>query len=156
VSDIRRFDSVRDNAIPLADLHKLCFADPWDAEAIARLSGGSGFAFLHGALSRPDGFVIARVAADEAEILTIATRRELRRRGIAHALLLAASREAMARGAANMFLEVATSNSAAIALYEGTGFANSGRREGYYRVPGVPPGDALILKAPLPLRPAAK
>jgi ribosomal-protein-alanine N-acetyltransferase len=156
VTDIRRFDCVRDTAIPLADLHKLCFFDPWDAEAIARLSGGSGFALLHGMLSRPEGFVIARVAADEAEILTIATHPEMRRRGIARALLHAASQEALARGAATMFLEVAASNAAAIALYVGAGFARSGWREGYYRVPGAPPGDALILKALLPLRPAAK
>jgi ribosomal-protein-alanine N-acetyltransferase len=55
-----------------------------------------------------------------------------------------------------MFLEVDATNAAAIALYEAIGFAKSGRREGYYRVPGAPPGDALILKAVLPLRPAAK
>lgn len=156
MTGIRIFDSVRENAIPLADLHSLCFADPWDAQAIARLSGGAGFALIHGAASRPDGFVIARVAADEAEILTIATRPELRRRGIARALLHAASQEARRRGAANLFLEVDASNAAAIALYKGTGFALTGRRKAYYRTPGAPPADALILKALLPLRPAAK
>jgi ribosomal-protein-alanine N-acetyltransferase len=151
---IRLFDPLHENAIPLADLHKLCFADPWDPQAIARLAGGPGFALIHGSLARPDGFILARTTADEAEILTIATRPENRRRGIGHALLREAARIAQQRGAETLFLEVDANNHAALALYKSEGFARTGERKGYYRVPGQPAADALILKAALPLGPA--
>lgn len=152
MTTIRPFDSVRDNAIPLADLHKLCFPDPWDPQAIARLAGGPGFALIHGPLTRPDGFVLARVAAGEAEILTIATHPQKRRGGTGRMLLLAAATEATARGATDMFLEVDSTNTAARALYTSVGFKKAGERKGYYRIPGTPPSDALIMKAVLPLR----
>jgi len=148
---IRAFDSVRENAIPLADLHKLCFADPWDAQAIARLAGGPGFALFHGTLAQPEGFVLARAAAGEAEILTIATRPANRRSGIGRALMLAAAKEAANRGATALFLEVDATNAPAIALYHGLGFAKAGERKGYYRVPGAAPADAMVFRTDLPL-----
>jgi ribosomal-protein-alanine N-acetyltransferase len=151
VSVIRPFDALRENAIPLADLHKLCFPDPWDPQAIARLAGGPGFALIHGTLARPDGFVLARVAAGEAEILTIATHPQKRGAGIGRALLLAASAEAQTRDATTMFLEVDATNAPAHALYTRVGFTKAGERKGYYRVPGRAPSDALIMKAVLPL-----
>jgi ribosomal-protein-alanine N-acetyltransferase len=149
---IRRFDPLTENAIPLADLHKLCFPDPWDAEAIARLAGGPGFALIHGPLAAPEGFVLARAVAGEAEILTIATHPQQRRSGIGWSLLLAAAREAQRRGATDMFLEVDSVNAAALGLYTAMGFSKAGERKGYYRVPGQLPSDALIMRSRLPLR----
>ena len=98
----------------------------------------------HRVLSRPDwpdfvfafhdrdGFVIARVAGDEAEILTLAVAPEARGQGLGRALLNAAIVEAQRRGAGAIFLEVGTDNPAALALYAGLGFANVGSRKGYY------------------------
>jgi ribosomal-protein-alanine N-acetyltransferase len=146
---IREFDGRIDNAIPLADVHKRCFADPWDAQAILRLATPPGFALVHG--TPVDAFVLARVAAGEAEILTIAVRPDLRRGGIGRALMRKAADLAQARGAAMMFLEVDAANAAALALYAQLGFAKTGERKGYYRVPGKAPADALVLKAALPL-----
>jgi ribosomal-protein-alanine N-acetyltransferase len=151
MSGMRLFDSVRENAIPLADLHKLCFADPWDAQALARMACGPGFALIRGTLARLEGFVLARVAGGEAEILTLATHPQKRRSGIGRSLMLAAAQEAEIRGAAELFLEVDTRNSAAIALYSALGFRKTGGRKGYYRIPGQPPADALVLAAYLPL-----
>jgi len=148
---IRLFDPIRENAIPLADLHKRCFADPWYAEAIARLAGGSGFAFIAGKLADLDGFALARVAGDEAEILTVAVDPGRRRSGTGRALIQEAGKLAAARGAISMFLEVDTSNQAAIALYEGLGFRKAGERKGYYRMPNQPPTDAFVFRADLPL-----
>ena len=45
-----------------------------------------------------------------------------------------------------MFLEVATDNAAALALYDRLGFVRAAQRKGYYRG-----GDALVLKTALPL-----
>lgn len=148
---IRLFDPLRENAIPLADLHKLCFPDPWDPQAIERLSSGPGFALVHGPHSRPDGFAIARVAADEAELLTIATRPEQRHSGIGRALLREVAAMAAQRGARTLFLEVDATNEAALGLYNREGFAKTGVRKGYYKAAGQPRSDAVLMKATLPL-----
>lgn len=132
------------DAPALAALHAAAFppGEQWDASAIRLLldmPGGFG-------LLEPDaGFVLARVAADEAEILTLAVAPAARRQGHGGALLACAMAAAAARGAATMFLEVAERNAAARALYAAAGFAEAGRRRRYY-----PDGaDALVLKTVL-------
>ncbi|RAI57221.1 ribosomal-protein-alanine acetyltransferase [Roseicella frigidaeris] len=98
------------------------------------------------------GFVLARAAGGEAEILTLAVRPPARRRGLGGALLAGALAGAVARGAAAMFLEVAAGNAAARALYAGQGFVEVGRRRRYY-----PDGsDALVLRRVLTGPPAGK
>ena len=74
----------------------------------------------------------ARVAADEAEVLTLGVAPEVRRQGIATDLLRAAIAEIRARGGTAMFLEVATGNTAARALYKKFDFVEVGRRRRYY------------------------
>jgi len=87
-------------------------------------------------------FLMARVAADEMEILNLAVAAHWRRRGVATALVARALAEARARGARRAYLEVRESNSAAIAFYHALGFEPAGRRPGYY---ANPCGDALLL-----------
>ena len=89
-----------------------------------QLSLPGAFGFMAG----PDGFVLARVAADEAEILTLAVVPQRRRHGIGTLLINAASHRAAMLGAVAMLLEVAVSNEAAVALYERLGFAQGGLR----------------------------
>ena len=95
-------------------------------------------------------FIVARVASDEVEILTLGTAPELRGLGLAHALVRAGSAAASAAGAKEIVLEVAVKNDAARALYSGIGFLATGNRAGYYRSnnEGI---DSLILRALLPL-----
>ena len=76
--------------------------------------------------------ILARVAADEAEVLTLAVVGAARRAGVGRRLLAAAMGEAARRGAASMFLEVGERNGAALGLYAGAGFVAVGRRERYY------------------------
>jgi ribosomal-protein-alanine N-acetyltransferase len=131
-------------AAGLAALHAAAFppAERWGAEAIALMLDLPGAFGLHcpGA-----GFVLARVAADEAEILTLAVAPAARRQGHGGALLAAAMAQAAARGAAAMFLEVAEANGPARALYAAAGFAEAGRRRAYY----PDGGDALVLRRDL-------
>ena len=87
------------------------------------------------ALLAPCACAVLRVAADEAEILTIAVLPAARRQGRATRLVRACLAEAAAAGAARIHLEVAGSNVAARALYLSAGFAETGRRPGYYRGP---------------------
>jgi ribosomal-protein-alanine N-acetyltransferase len=70
--------------------------------------------------------------ADEAHIVTIATRDSHRRRGIGEALLISAIETAQDRGQPLVTLEVRVSNDPAILLYEKYGFSEMGRRVRYY------------------------
>lgn len=124
----------------LARLHALCFPDPWDAAAIAALLATPGTFAFH---SR-DGFVLAREAAGEAEILTLAVAPAARGKGLGRALLQAALANARRLGAETMFLEVGVDNPAALALYTALGFTKVGGRKAYYNG-----RDALVLRLPL-------
>jgi [ribosomal protein S18]-alanine N-acetyltransferase len=142
LSDIVPFDS-RAGTYTLAALHAVCFPDPWDAAAISALLVAPGaFAYAH-----DDGFVLARAAGNEAEILTLAVIPAARGHGLGRGLLQAAIVRAQELGAETMFLEVGTDNPAALALYAGLGFAKVGTRKGYYNGK-----DALVLRLPLPVK----
>jgi ribosomal-protein-alanine N-acetyltransferase len=128
------------DAEAMAELHALAFAAPerWNAATFANQLALPG---VFGFLCPGAGFVLARVAADEAEILTIAVAPEARRAGLGGTLLRAAERQAAAGGARKMLLEVAPANLAGRALYAMAGYADVGRRRKYY-----PDGsDALVL-----------
>lgn len=144
------------DADALADLHARCFAAPWNAESFSRLLARQG---ARGLLAwRPDdvaaaGFALFEHAAEEAEILTLGVRPECRGQGVATGLLARAFSELAQAGARQMHLEVAADNDAALGLYRRAGFAESGRRPGYYRR-GATAVDALIMTRRLapPLR----
>jgi ribosomal-protein-alanine N-acetyltransferase len=90
------------------------------------------------------GYVLARHAADEAEILNLGVAPAARRRGVGRALVREGLAALAARGAVQVFLEVRDSNAAARALYAEFGFGEVGRRRGYYRRPVE---DAIVLRA---------
>ena len=129
---------------PLAILHAAAFAEPWDVRALRDLLASGAFAF-----HAPAGFVLARVAGDEAEILTLAVTPAARGKGLGRALLVAAANHSQDLGAATMFLEVGTDNPAALALYAGLGFAKVGDRKAYYAANSVVGRDAAVLRLPL-------
>ena len=92
------------------------------------------------------GYVLALIAADEAEIADLAVTPAARRRGVGGLLLDRVSRAAADRGVRVLYLEVRESNVAARRLYESRSFLPVGRRRGYYR---HPPEDALVLRRDL-------
>ncbi|MEL7486775.1 MAG: ribosomal protein S18-alanine N-acetyltransferase [Pseudomonadota bacterium] len=123
-----------------------------DLTALVRLESAAfgdaawGEARLHGSLassttsfvlaSRGDvaaGFAGWRIAADEAELLTIGVAPEARRGGCARLLLDRAAGAAARAGARALFLEVSEDNAAARALYAAVGYEPIGARKGYYR-----------------------
>ena len=81
------------------------------------------------------GFIVARQAAVEAEILNLAVMPAKRRKGEGAALLKAAVDELRARQVSRVFLEVRESNEAGVAFYLRQGFAKTGRRPAYYHDP---------------------
>lgn len=137
------------HAAAMAAIHGAAFPQPeaWGRDAISLQLAMPGVAgWCH-----PDGgMILARVAADEMEVLTLAVSPSARRRGIATVLLETAIVWAKSRGAATVFLEVAEDNMAAQGLYTTVGFLPAGRRPRYYSNGG----DALVLRLPLTARDA--
>jgi ribosomal-protein-alanine N-acetyltransferase len=136
----------------LAEIHAAAFAQSWTVRALVELLAAPGTFALH----TQDGFILARVAVGEAEILTLAVRPDRRRHGTGAALVRAAADEAKVRGADQIILEVALGNTAARALYTGLGFVTVGQRKGYYASGPGKREDALILRSNLPLSPLGK
>jgi ribosomal-protein-alanine N-acetyltransferase len=132
------------DAAELAALHASAFDDPWGADEIhTLLSGPGGFGLL-----AEGGFILCRAIAGEAEILTLAVKPDARRQGLGRTLVEAAAIVAAQGGAEAFFLEVASDNTAAIALYEAAGFERAGGRKGYYQRTGSVM-DALVMRRAL-------
>lgn len=143
-----------EEAPAIAELHIEGFGRPWsDGEFAALLSAETVFGFVarrEGKPSdRPAGFVLARLAADEAEILTIAVARARRGKGLGRALMEAVLRHLHAERTKSLFLEVDERNNWAIAMYRRLGFTEVGRRSAYYRTGGPDDGTALVMRLDL-------
>ena len=138
------------DAAALALLHAECFDTAWSASEFAGLMLMPGTEVLM-AFDGPEplAFLMTRRAADEAEIVTIATRPGARRRGLARRLLDHQSTEFLAAGIATLFLEVASSNAAARGLYESLGFRPAGLRRNYYDRGGGLREDAVVMRKDL-------
>lgn len=145
------------SAMSLVDIGRAAFDGqeyPWNVfDYIVRGS-------LPGAVMLADigieyGFISLQCAADEAEILNIATVPAARGKGLARALLAEGERLCHAAGARRMFLEVASDNEPAHRLYGRAGYARVGERQGYYKRPDGSRMDALILARDLPAGPGA-
>jgi len=143
-----RIRSAETGDVPgMLEVERACFGDPWSARAIREaMQSETSQAYVADEAGRVLGFVLARTSGPEAEILDLAVLPNMRRRGIARALLRAV-RDAVARvGVEEIFLEVRESNRAAISLYEREGYRAVGMRHRYYRHPLE---NALVLRVAL-------
>jgi ribosomal-protein-alanine N-acetyltransferase len=135
-----------------AAIHATSFAYPWQEADFEQLFVASG-TFADGAIEAKEehlaGFVLSRIAAGEAEILTIAVAPEWRRRGIATSLLTPHMAGLAAIRVDRLFLEVDAENSAACALYARFGFQEVGERKAYYRTAGARLAGALVMRRDL-------
>jgi ribosomal-protein-alanine N-acetyltransferase len=124
----------RRDAAAIADLHAASFQRGWGEDEVHRLLVDSNVVahrILQG--QKLVGFALSRLAAGEAEILSIAIAPHRRGRGLSRPLLDLHLRRLAGLGARALFLEVGESNAAARALYRRAGFYQVGRREGYYQ-----------------------
>nr|WIE91662.1 ribosomal protein S18-alanine N-acetyltransferase [Mesorhizobium sp. WSM4875] len=145
--------TVADSAA-VAVLHREDFVRPWtDGEFAALLEQDTVFGYAARETGQgakpPVGFVLARLAAGEGEILTVAVARAHRRQGLGWQLIDAVLRELHAQRAEALFLEVDETNTPAIALYRRLGFRQVGQRPNYYRSTEHGPTGALVMRRDL-------
>ncbi|GAA2104955.1 MULTISPECIES: ribosomal protein S18-alanine N-acetyltransferase [Brevibacterium] len=88
------------------------------------------------------GFVGVSVSGPQADVMTIGTAPRAQGQGIGRRLLTHAADHARARSAEALYLDVAEGNAAALGLYASAGFAEIGRRRGYYAE-----ADAILMRA---------
>ncbi len=132
----------------VAEIERLCFAEPWSEHALELYLGNGAFAMAALAESGTAvGYGGILLAPDEGQILNLAVRPEARRQGAGSAILSALLDEARKRELESVSLEVRVSNQAAIALYKRFGFAVAGTRKRFYRRPAE---DALVMVCKLP------
>ena len=141
--------STRD-ANAVARLHAECFLRGWSEDEVQQLLV-DGNVVGHRACVRTVlvGFILSRLAGDEAEILSVAVAVPQRGRGTAARLLDLHLRRLAGLGVRRVFLEVGGDNEAARRLYARAGFRAVGRRERYYPAAQGHGTTALILRRDL-------
>ena len=138
------------DALRLAQLHGASFHRGWgEGEFDSMLAERNTLIQLLQMKRKIIGFVVSRIAADEAEILSIAIDPGYRGRGLSRNMLLTHLGHLAGRGVQKVFLEVEENNQPARRLYEQTGFAVVGRRERYYRQSGAEHLNALLMRRDL-------
>jgi ribosomal-protein-alanine N-acetyltransferase len=140
------------DAETLAKLHAGAFYRGWPREEFAAYLADPRTTPAYVACDaghRIAGFAMLRLAADEAELLTIAVAPRWRGKGIGHALMHAALDDLSYTPVTRMFLEVDESNAAAVHLYKREGFSRVGERRGYYARADGTAATALVMSRDL-------
>lgn len=137
-----------ERAADVAALHAELFNPPWTQDAVEKLlehPAAAALIAMAGLRREPAGFVLAQLAGDEAEILSIGVSPRFQRRGLGKRLIQGLIRAVQRAEARRLFLEVGVDNAPALKLYESFEFRRVGIRPKYYQRRGEPPVDALVL-----------
>lgn len=141
--------SARDVAA-IARLHAASFRRGWSDGEIESMLADRHVVAHRASIGRNfAGFIISRMAADEAEILSVAVASAYRGRAVARMLLRHHLGRLAAFGIRSVFLEVDEGNASALRLYRRAGFTEVGRRAGYYPNATGKPATALVLRRDL-------
>jgi ribosomal-protein-alanine N-acetyltransferase len=138
------------DAAAIAALHAVSFRQGWSDGEFERLLLERNIVAHRAMTGRAlHGFILSRLAAGEAEILSVAVSSARRGRGLARALLNLHLRRLAGLGASAVFLEVDEDNEPARRLYQRAGFHEVGRRPGYYQQGRERAATALVLRRDL-------
>jgi len=141
VSEAREVDAAAITAV-----HAASFQRGWGEDEFHRLIRDRSVVAHRATIGRTlVGFILSRVIAGEAEILSVAIAPAWRGRGFARPLLDLHLRRLAGLGARAVFLEVDEQNAPACRLYRRRGFYEVGRRQGYYGGGAI----ALVLRRDL-------
>ncbi len=136
----------------VARIHAACFHDAWGPTMLRQvlaMPGSFGLVARWGRRNSLVGFALARVAADECELLSLGVAPEHRARGIGATLLRDTMAQAATQNATRFFLEVAEDNEPALKLYRAHGLTKAGRRPEYYENSTGPRTAALTMRCDL-------
>ena len=138
------------DAATIAALHAACFRRGWSEDEVERLLLDPSVVAHRAVAGRAlAGFILSRMAAGEAEILSVAISARHRGRGLAKKLLMWHLRRLAGMAVSTVFLEVEDGNRPALRLYDRAGFHQVGRRPGYYRQESGATVAALVLRRDL-------
>jgi len=122
------------DATAIAALHAASFQRGWGEDEFHRLLIDRAVVAHRAMIGRTMvGFILSRMAAGEAEILSVAIAPAWRGRGFARPLLDLHLRRLAGLGVRAVFLEVDEHNEPACRLYRNAGFSEVGVRKGYYQ-----------------------
>ena len=132
------------HVLPITELEKVCFSDPWSENSIrSELSNPLSLWVV----AEDDGAVVGYVGSQSvlgwADMMNLAVEPAYRRRGVGEILVHELISRLKGNDVTCLALEVRASNDPAIQLYHKLGFIEVGRRPGYYHNPRE---DALILR----------
>jgi len=121
------------DAAAITAIHAASFQRGWGEDEFRRLLADRAVVTHRADAGRTlTGFIMSRVTAGEAEILSVAIAPSWRGRGYARPLLDLHLRRLAGLGVRTVFLEVGENNKPALRLYRRAGFYEVGRRPGYY------------------------
>lgn len=140
--EIGYFELSYEDIAQISKMEQSYFGQPWSESSIATYAEKGNTIFVVARRGQEVvGYIAILCILDEGNLVSIAVHEECREMGIATELLDIAYEKAAERGVASINLEVRESNEAAIALYEKEGFAQIGRRKGFYSKPAE---DAIL------------
>jgi ribosomal-protein-alanine N-acetyltransferase len=138
------------DAAAIAAIHAVSFKRGWGEDEIYRLLAGKNVVAHRATIgvrgSKMIGFILSRLAAGEAEILSVAIAPPWRGRKLARLLLDLHLRRLAGLGTRAVFLEVGEDNAPATRLYRRAGFREVGKRQGYYQGHSDSSATALVMR----------
>lgn len=136
----------REHIKAAAALEAECFSEPCGETGLLNLCGSDSAVAVVCTDENDGGTLLAYGGAeyvlDEAEVLNIATRPDMRRRGCATGVIGELEKVLYSRGVRRVFLDVRESNLPARSLYDKLGYSVTGKRRNFYRFPRE---DAIIM-----------
>lgn len=137
-------DMLAEDVPDVIKIEKEQFSDPWPESLFYDdIRSGDSYPLVVQNNNEIIGFAVLWVAVDEGHLTNIAVTQKYQRKSVARALLSYILRLAAGMKLALIVLEVRSSNSPAISLYESFGFEPLAIRKRYYQHPIE---DALIMR----------
>jgi ribosomal-protein-alanine N-acetyltransferase len=123
------------------------FPHPWSrANFVDSLASGYDAWVLRDPAGGLAGYFLLMYALDEAHLLDVAVAAPLHGRGVGRYLLDRIADRARAERMASILLEVRPTNTRALQVYQRYGYAEIGRRKGYYPAHEGRREDAIVMR----------
>jgi ribosomal-protein-alanine N-acetyltransferase len=128
-------------------LENSVFPHPWSrANFMDSLASGYDAWVVRDPLGELAGYYLLMYACDEAHLLDVAVAADRQGEGLGRYLLDKAAERAREQGMLSILLEVRPSNERALHVYKQYGYAEIGRRRGYYPAHQGLREDAIVMR----------